>query len=87
MSVPSSAAGWSPQARIARHRHRCPDGTLAVCVSQLVVSRGLVLDRWWVAGALIATSTRTAVGAVRARDAAELRVVDPRLTASVPAAA
>jgi hypothetical protein len=43
-----------------------------------------VLDRWKVAGALVATSTRNAVEEAGPRAPAELRVAEACMTAGVP---
>jgi hypothetical protein len=84
--VPSSA-GWLPSARIARHWHRCPDGTRIVCVSQLLLSRGVVLDRWKVRGELIAVSVRDATGERDHEVRPGFVWADARMTAGVSAEA
>ncbi|HEX2297835.1 MAG TPA: hypothetical protein VHH34_04850 [Pseudonocardiaceae bacterium] len=54
---PRQAVPLSP-ANIVIHRHVCPDGTTVVARSQLVVTLGHTLDRFYVAAHLVGTAGR-----------------------------
>lgn len=61
---PPQATPLAP-ADIVTHRHVCPDGTAVVARSQLIVTVGHTLDRFYVAGHLVGTAGRATSNTAR----------------------